>query len=273
MSIHIVTKVDKVKTPRRSTKYSAGYDVFSNKEIKVLAGQEVSVVLPAGIDFNPQEHTVYIFLRSSMGINNHLRLVKDNEIVPYLELEYEQPNKQQFVTLRNVGKDDFVIEEGLHYLQYVIVDKKLSYLPFSVHPVDDLKGKTPVAVSIKETKTGVTFILEEEVTIPKGQSTKIASGYKVKIELDSFLLGAVPTEEKRFSYSNGVCVGDADFYLADGHYLFSLDNLTDRDLVLEKGTTFVELKSIPYYKADNEIVPTEERKGGIGSTTGEKKGC
>lgn len=273
MSIRIVNKTEGVITPQRSTEFSAGYDVFSNKDIEILAGQEVNIALPAGIEFNPEENKVYIFLRSSMGMNNNLRLIRDAEIVPSLELEYEQANKQQFVTLRNVGEADFTIKEGLHYLQYIIVDKEMSYLPFTSEEIEDLKGEIPVALSIKETKTGVALVLEEEVFIEQGRRVKLPSGLRFRIKMDSYLEGRVPQGEKRFSFSNGTTIIDSDYVYAEntGHCYFSLDNITDEDLTLSRGTAIVELMSVPYYKAENEIVPTKKRTGGIGSTTEPKE--
>lgn len=274
MAIRIVTKFEDVKIPRRSTEYSAGYDVFSNKNIEILSGQEAHITLPAGIDFNPDENRAFIFLRSSIGMKKNLRLVNANDIVPFLELEQDIPNKQQVITLRNVGEEDFTIEEGMHFLQFVIVDKEESYLPFVPEQVKDLQGAIPTALSIKEVRNGVQLVLGEPIFIEKGKRVMLASGWKFKIALDSFLGGFVPEGEKRFAYSNGVPCIDSDYYnnsQNEGHCFFSFDNITEEDITLEIGTPLVELVSIPYYKAENEIVPTEKRTGGIGSTTKPKE--
>lgn len=274
MAIRIVTKFDDVKLPRRSTEYSAGYDVFSNKNTEILSGQEAHITLPSGIDFNPDENRVFIFLRSSMGMKKNLRLVYGNDIVPFLELEHDVPNRQQVITLRNVGEEDFTIEEGMHFLQFVVVDKEESYLSFIPEQVGDLQGAIPTALSIKEVRNGVQLVLGEPIFIEKGKRVMLASGWKFKIALDSFLGGFVPEGENRFVYSNGTPIIDGDYYnnfQNEGHCFFSFDNITEEDITLEIGTALVELVSIPYYKAENEIVPTEKRTGGIGSTTKPKE--
>ncbi|GAB6669146.1 dCTP deaminase/dUTPase family protein [Bacillus cereus] len=273
MAIRIVTKFEDVKIPRRSTEYSAGYDVFSNKNIEILSGQEARITLPAGIDFNPDENRAFIFLRSSIGMKKNLRLVNDDAIVPFLELESDTPGKHQVITLRNVGEENFTIEEGMHFLQFVIVDTEESYLPFVPEQVGDLQGAIPTALSIKEVRNGVQLVLGEPIFIEKGKRVMLASGWKFKIALDSFLGGFVPEGEKRFAYSNGTPIIDSDYILAEneGHCFFSFDNVTEEDITLEIGTPLVELVSIPYYKAENEIAPTEKRTGGIGSTTKPKE--
>lgn len=264
---NIIKKVAEVKTPRRSTELSAGNDVFSTETITIPAGEITTINLPIGLEFDTETFKVKLYLRSSIGINKHLRLLEDNEIVPFIELPSDNDVKQITITLMNAGNEDFILEKDMHFAQFIITEVMDTYRKFEVENVADLRGETPVSLAIIETVKGVQWVLQETLMIEKDASLLVPTGYKVKIDRDTYLEGIVPEGETRFYFANGHTIIDADYYLADGHCFIKLVNNTSENLVLDIGTPLIELISIPYFKVENEIIPTITRKGGIGSTT------
>lgn len=276
MDINIIKKLTgEIKMPRRGTENSAGYDVFASYSATLKRSTDTYFTLPVAVEFDPNIHKACLFLRSSIGINEHIRLVVDKEVVPYIELEPNVENIEKAVVLRNEGFGDFQLEEGHHFAQIIIMDREEVVRPFLLEEVRDLKGVLPVAMSTLQKENGVqTFVLEEPIVIEEGMSFMFASGYKAKIDEDTFLGGFVPQNEKRFVYSNGTAIIDSDYYgnaKNEGLMFFKIDNVADQQITLEVGTELVDLISKPFYKIKDEIVPTEVRKGGIGSTTEKKQ--
>lgn len=69
--------------------------------------------------------------------------------------------------------------------------------------------------------------------------------------------------------SNTIPVVDADYggnNTNDGHILMKLFNPSDQIVTLPKGKAFIQGVILPYFTVSNEILPTQERNGGIGST-------
>lgn len=276
MSIEIIKKLTgEIKMPRRGTETSAGYDVFASYSATIKRGKDTYFTLPVAIEFDPSVHKACLFLRSSIGMKEHIRFVVDGEVVPYIELEPNVENIEKTVILRNEGYRDFELEVGLHFAQIIIMDRLEITRPFLLEEVYDLKGVLPVAMSILQKENGVqSLVLEEPIVINDGGIYMFASGYKAKIDEDAFLGGFVPKAEERFAYSNGTAIIDSDYYgnaKNEGLMFFSIENVTDEQLTLEAGTGIVDLISIPFYKIKDEIIPTEVRKGGIGSTTEKKQ--
>lgn len=271
MSIKIVKKLTgEILTPRRATMCSAGYDVFVSYTSTLKSGEDTYVTLPIALEFNPKTHRALMFLRSSIGMKKNIRFVEDGDIIPFVELVPNLEGIEKAVILRNTGTEDFLLEDGMHFAQIIIVDKQEIHKEFILESVNDLQGATPVSMSIKSKQNFVqTLILEEPLVLQAGESIMFGSGYKAKIDEDTFLGGYVPKTENRFRYSNGIPIIDSDYYNSDieGHMFFKIDNTLNEIITLETGTEIVDLFSIPFYKVDDEIAPTTKRTGGIGSTT------
>lgn len=274
MTIRLNELIKGSKMPRRSTKWSAGYDVYSSQTVVLKAKEVVAVEIPYTVEFNGSDFEVLIFLRSSFGIKKNIRFYDINaeEIIPSYAMK---TNKSKIVSLLNIGDEDVVLEKNMHFIQIVVRDKKNLSLPFTLENVENLNGKIPIKLSIEEEVEGglefqKTLVLQEEILLKVGESFMIPSGLKALIEKQSFLGGFVPRGEKRFGLCNGVPIIDSDYYNNEdneGHMFFKVENKTNRNITLPVGTKIVDLISIPFSKISNEIAPESERAGGIGSTT------
>ena len=114
--------------PKRSTKYSAGYDFFALTDFSILPGEMKKI--PTGIKVNMEKDDVLmLFVRSSMGFKYNIRMCNQ---VGILDSDYyNNPNNEGhiWVKLQNEGYQEYVVKKGDAICQgvftkYLIVDNE-----------------------------------------------------------------------------------------------------------------------------------------------------
>lgn len=117
---------------------------------------------------------------------------------------------------------------------------------------------------------GYDFYCPIDVTLKKGESIKIPTGIRCKID-DGYVLMLYPRSSLGFKYQmcllNTVGIIDSDYYNADneGHIIVGIVNRGDNDLTIKANDRFVQGIFAKYYLA-NEEENTNMRHGGFGST-------
>ncbi|MBE5871098.1 MAG: deoxyuridine 5'-triphosphate nucleotidohydrolase [Lachnospiraceae bacterium] len=120
---------------------------------------------------------------------------------------------------------------------------------------------------------GYDFFTPVEVTLQPGETAKIPTGIRVKMEED-FVLKLYPRSGLGFKYrlqlNNTVGIIDADYYDSDneGHIFAKITNDSNEGkvLVIPKGKGFMQGIFIEYgITVDDDV--TDIRNGGFGSTT------
>lgn len=96
---------DNIVIPRRSTDYSAGYDICTPIDIIIPAGQKR--VIPTGIKavFRPDELRTWflaMYVRSSVGIRDSVVLCNGTGIID-ADYQYSNTDGDMKLALRNVG--------------------------------------------------------------------------------------------------------------------------------------------------------------------------
>ena len=117
---------------------------------------------------------------------------------------------------------------------------------------------------------GYDFFAPKEYSLSAGETVKIPTGIRVKIE-EGWVLKIYPRSSLGFKYrlslDNTVGIIDSDYYYADneGHIFIKMTNCGDKPLVIEKGKAFAQGIFVEYgitFDDDCDV----ERTGGIGST-------
>lgn len=117
---------------------------------------------------------------------------------------------------------------------------------------------------------GYDFFAPKEYTLLPGETVKIPTGIRVKID-DDWVLTIFPRSSLGFKYKlrldNTVGIIDSDYYYAEneGHIFIKLTNCGDKPLTIEKGKAFAQGVFLEYgvtYDDDSDGV----RTGGFGST-------
>lgn len=117
---------------------------------------------------------------------------------------------------------------------------------------------------------GYDFYSPKEYTLLPGETVKIPTGIRVKID-DGWVLTIFPRSSLGFKYKlrldNTVGIIDSDYYYAEneGHIFIKLTNCGDKPLTIEKGKAFAQGVFLEYgvtYDDDSDGV----RTGGFGST-------
>ena len=143
---NIDTKYEDIIIPKRSTKFSAGYDFYMPYDLTVKKNEVV--LIPTGIKvmLNSDEF-LGIYIRSSLGFKYNLRMCNQVGIVD--SDYYNNPSNEGhiFVKLKNEGDNDIILKKYDRYVQgiiqkYYIVDneneieesefKELEYDPFEM---------------------------------------------------------------------------------------------------------------------------------------------
>ena len=117
---------------------------------------------------------------------------------------------------------------------------------------------------------GYDFFAPEEFSLLPGQTIKIATGVRVKID-EGWVLKIYPRSSLGFKYrlnlNNTVGIIDSDYYYADnqGHIFIKMTNCGDKPLTIEKGKAFAQGIFLEYgVTVDDDC--SASRTGGIGST-------
>lgn len=117
---------------------------------------------------------------------------------------------------------------------------------------------------------GYDFFAPHSFSLKSGETAKIATGIRVKID-DGWVLKIYPRSSLGFKYrltlDNTVGIIDSDYYFADneGHIFIKMTNCGDKDLTVEKGKAFAQGIFIEYgITVDDDCTAT--RTGGLGST-------
>ena len=125
---NIDTKYEDIIIPKRSTKFSAGYDFYMPYDLTVKKNEVV--LIPTGIKvmLNSDEF-LGIYIRSSLGFKYNLRMCNQVGIVD--SDYYNNPSNEGhiFVKLKNEGDNDIILKKHDRYVQgiiqkYYIVDNE-----------------------------------------------------------------------------------------------------------------------------------------------------
>lgn len=122
------TKYDDIIIPKRSTKFSAGYDFYMPYDLTIKKNEVV--LIPTGIKvmLNSDEF-LGIYIRSSLGFKYNLRMCNQ---VGIIDSDYYNNTSNEghiFVKLKNEGDNDIILKKYDRYVQgiiqkYYIVDNE-----------------------------------------------------------------------------------------------------------------------------------------------------
>ena len=102
--------------PKRSTKYSAGYDFESPLDYIIKPGEIKKI--PTGIKvIMNQDEMLMIVVRSSMGFKYNVRLCNQVGIIESDYYNNESNEGHMWVALQNHGEKDYIINKGDKFAQ------------------------------------------------------------------------------------------------------------------------------------------------------------
>lgn len=117
---------------------------------------------------------------------------------------------------------------------------------------------------------GYDFFLPDELNLKSGETVKIATGIRVKID-EGWVLKIYPRSSLGFKYrltlNNTVGIIDSDYFFAEneGHIFIKMTNCGDKPISLERGKAFAQGIFLEYGITIDDDCATC-RTGGIGST-------
>lgn len=260
--------------PRRKTVNSAGYDLYLNKKIVLEPWEPVTISLPLTLEV-PKGKSAMLFLRSSVGIKHHIRLIDQNEEYITKKTFTENVYNSINFNLLNVGHTTKEFLPGERIVQLVFVDSLMKAQKFEFEKANQTNEEVPIPIRITDNSDFTkTIINDEELVLEPYEIITFPSGIKAPIEPDTVLLielnetGLPENLKSSLFICNGVGVIDSDYVYADngGNIFLNLENKTSKSLVVPKNTPLFTATNVKFHKIENEIEPKEKRKGGVGST-------
>ena len=133
-------------------------------------------------------------------------------------------------------------------------------------------GNIALPVRATSGSAGYDIISPKSFILRPGESTKIATGLRVKID-EGWVLFILPKSglgtKYRFQLDNTCGVIDSDYYNAEneGHIIINMTNDSKTEKILEvlQGKAFAQAIFLPYGITEDDEA-TGQRKGGFGST-------
>lgn len=108
-----------VKLPKRSTKESAGYDIFAPYDFQIAPDREIKI--PTGLKVHMQKGEVLlIFPRSGLGFKYYTRLANTIGVIDsdYIDSDNEG---HIWVKIRNEGDKSLTVKQGEAFCQAIFI--------------------------------------------------------------------------------------------------------------------------------------------------------
>ena len=110
--------LERPRLPMRQTAGSAGYDFYNREDVIIPAHTEVKIRTGIKV-YMPKDEYLALFMRSSMGIKHHLRLVNCVAVIDSDYYNNEDNEGEIIAVVRNEGDNAFIIYRGERFLQGV----------------------------------------------------------------------------------------------------------------------------------------------------------
>lgn len=122
--------LEDVPLPKRSTRMSAGYDIYSPIEKRVRAGE--TFLIPTGLRcVIKSDWVLTIFPRSGLGFKYGMRLVNTCGVI---DADYCNADNEGHILLKFVADKDFAIHVGDRIAQGI-------FLPYGITVDDEAEGE------------------------------------------------------------------------------------------------------------------------------------
>ena len=128
---------EEYKLPKRSTKYSAGYDFYALEDLEIAPGEIKKIPTGYRAKFKNDE-VLMIFVRSSMGFKYNVRLTNQVGIIDADYFDNKETNGHMYVSLQNEGNKVYKIKKGEAYAQGLF----LKYLTCGEEVLNEREGWT-----------------------------------------------------------------------------------------------------------------------------------
>ncbi len=102
--------------PKRSTKYSAGYDFFSLIDYVLKPDEKITIPLGVKVMMNKDEMLMLVN-KSGLGFKYNIRLCNQIGIIESDYYNNITNEGHMFVKIQNEGENDFIIEKGMKIVQ------------------------------------------------------------------------------------------------------------------------------------------------------------
>lgn len=106
-----ILRIDEIKLPKRATKHSAGYDVFSTQDVILNPGDDVT--MPLGWKtYMLENEFLMIIPRSGLGFKYYTRLANSTGIIDFDYYGNSGNDGHCWIKLRNEGDKTLMIHSG-----------------------------------------------------------------------------------------------------------------------------------------------------------------
>jgi len=150
--------------------------------------------------------------------------------------------------------------------------KKISLKEYTKSQNDETYFHIRIPIRSTSAAAGYDFFMPYDCMIKPKEKTIIHTGIKAYMNPDEVFL-IVIRSSIAFKYNlrliNQIAVIDSDYYdnsNNEGHIMVTLENGGNETVYLKTGMRFAQGIFLPYLVSEDEKKPTNQRKGGMGST-------
>lgn len=111
---------DEYLLPRRSSKYSCGYDFIAIKDMVIRPGEILKIPTGYKAKFYDDEFLMLV-VRSSMGFKYNVRMCNQVGIIDSDYYDNKDNEGHIWIALQNEGSQDYVIKKGTAYAQGIFL--------------------------------------------------------------------------------------------------------------------------------------------------------
>lgn len=106
-----------IKMPKRATRWSAGYDIFTPVKIELEPGQDIKIPTGLRVYMRPIEYLAAL-PRSGQGFKYYLRLANTEGVID-ADYRFSDNEGHFYVKIRNEGNKKIVIDKGVGVCQVI----------------------------------------------------------------------------------------------------------------------------------------------------------
>ena len=111
---------EEYKLPKRSTKTSAGYDIFAIEDFIIKPNEIKKIPTGVKVCMNPNE-VLFLVVRSSMGFKYNVRMCTQVGIIDHDYYNNETNEGHIYIALQNEGNKDYIVKKGESYAQGIFI--------------------------------------------------------------------------------------------------------------------------------------------------------
>ena len=268
---------DKIRMPRRATKFSACYDIFNNigSDIVVKAG-ELSVAYTTHMKIQMESDEVCkVFVRSGHGFKYSLKLANNTGIIDCAKAGTKLTTPTGYTVIEKVKVSDIITSynESTKSLEDDIVSAAWTVDGLDLVEIQTT-GSSVTVPTTKQVMTSNGWIEVKDLSLNDVILTENLDYQQITSirDVESEKIYHITVKKNHNFFGNGLCLHNCDYYnntKNEGECFVKFHNQGTQDMTIKAGEAMAQAMFQKYLLTDDDTDTVGgDRMGGFGSTSG-----